>query len=402
MSYYASQRKQILRSRSFESDSSPSHSTPSSGAVTPTGLSASASASASAGSSTYLPSTVSSLWGGLFRRFSSDTSQHLPPTSSSTPSSLSSSLHHAHTFPADDSDDLIMRNNGIDGVFTPPRVHRTPSPMRPPPLEPLQLNGFAEDTPEGARLLTPAIAEEIRIMVPTRLSIVDEWNLVYSLDQDGASLATLYEKCAAYRGRRVGFVLVVKDHEGGIFGAYLSDYPRPHPKYFGTGECFLWHASFMASLPPPPSADTTHLTSRTTTIASAGITPQTANQASLLSPTHTLLPQPSSTTATTAHPHPPASPSIRFKAFPYSGVNEYYMLCEAHFLSVGAGDGRYGLWLDDGLERGISSTCLTFGNERLSDEGEKFGILGVEVWVVGAGDGGGFIKDGCVCVCVCV
>lgn len=79
-----------------------------------------------------------------------------------------------------------------------------------------------------------------------------------------------------------------------------------------------------------------------------------------------------------------SSPGIRFKAFPYSGVNEYYMLCDSHFLSVGAGDGRYGLWLDDGLARGVSSTCLTFGNERLSDEGEKFCILGVELWVIGA------------------
>jgi len=53
-------------------------------------------------------------------------------------------------------------------------------------------------------------------MVPARLSLVDEWNLVYSLDQDGASLATLYDKCDAYRGKRVGFVLVVKDLEGGV------------------------------------------------------------------------------------------------------------------------------------------------------------------------------------------
>ncbi len=53
-------------------------------------------------------------------------------------------------------------------------------------------------------------------MVPARLTIVDEWNLVYSLDQDGASLATLYEKCGHYEGRRVGFVLVVKDREGGV------------------------------------------------------------------------------------------------------------------------------------------------------------------------------------------
>jgi hypothetical protein len=74
---------------------------------------------------------------------------------------------------------------------------------------------------------------------------------------------------------------------------------------------------------------------------------------------------------------------IRFKAFPYSGVNDYMMLCETGFLSVGGGDGKYGLWLDDTFERGISSHCLTFGNEPLSDEGEKFDILGVEVWTIG-------------------
>lgn len=88
--------------------------------------------------------------------------------------------------------------------------------MRLPPLEPLTLKGFREDTPAQARLLSSAIAEELRIMVPARLGIVDEWNLVYSLDQDGASLATLYEKCSEYAGRRVGYVLVVKDHEGGV------------------------------------------------------------------------------------------------------------------------------------------------------------------------------------------
>jgi len=90
------------------------------------------------------------------------------------------------------------------------------SGSQPPPLEPLQLKGFSADTPASARLLTPTIAEEIRIMVPARLGISEEWDLVYSLDQDGASLATLYEKCAKYSGKRVGFVLVVKDCEGGV------------------------------------------------------------------------------------------------------------------------------------------------------------------------------------------
>jgi hypothetical protein len=59
------------------------------------------------------------------------------------------------------------------------------------------------------------------------------------------------------------------------------------------------------------------------------------------------------------------------------------MYCEAGYLSIGGGDGHYGLWLDAGLEKGISSTCLTFGNEPLSEEGEKFEILGVEMWSIG-------------------
>jgi hypothetical protein len=64
-------------------------------------------------------------------------------------------------------------------------------------------------------------------------------------------------------------------------------------------------------------------------------------------------------------------------------VNDYLIFCETGFLSIGGGDGHYGLWLDDNFEKGISSGCPTFGNEPLSEEGEKFEIVGVEVWNIG-------------------
>ena len=96
----------------------------------------------------------------------------------------------------------------------------------------------------------------------------------------------------------------------------------------------------------------------------------------------------------------PTQTLLRFKAFPYSGINDYLILCETTFLSVGGGDGKYGLWLDEFLERGQSGPSLTFGNEGLSDEGDgiqnggaakmggggmgRFEIVGVEVWGVGA------------------
>ncbi|KAK3906267.1 hypothetical protein C8A05DRAFT_40934 [Staphylotrichum tortipilum] len=362
MAFYASHRNQPLRARHSPEDSPELDMSPasSSGAVTPPGA-----GTPSPSSSTFLTSSVHSLWGGLMRRFTSEPSPSTLPTPAGLP--------HAHTYQPDGDRHGQghggSNSNGIDGVYTPPHLlhpHRTASPMRPPPLEPLQLVGFADETRQDARLLTTPIAEEIRIMVPARLGIVDEWRLVYSLEQDGASLATLYEKCAEYQGRRVGFVLCVKDCEGGLFGAYLSDYPHPAPKYFGTGECFLWRASILSPLPPPPSAiDDAHPNPnlRTTTI--------------LAPPTSTKPP-------TSRSPTPSSQKHIRFKAFPYSGINEYYLLCETHFLSLGAGDGKYGLWLDDSLERGVSATSQTFGNEPLSDEGEKFGVLGVEMWVIGA------------------
>lgn len=104
--------------------------------------------------------------------------------------------------------------DGVNGVFNP--VRHTASPFRPPPLDPVVLHGYKDNTPPAARLLNGAIAEEIRNMVPERLRITEDWKLVYSLEQDGSSLSTLYQKCRGYDGRRIGFVLVVKDQEGGV------------------------------------------------------------------------------------------------------------------------------------------------------------------------------------------
>jgi hypothetical protein len=57
-------------------------------------------------------------------------------------------------------------------------------------------------------------------------------------------------------------------------------------------------------------------------------------------------------------------------------------------------DGRYGLFLDDVFENGISSRCPAFGNDPLSDTGEKFKIDGVEVWRIGGvGETTGFVYE---------
>jgi hypothetical protein len=99
-------------------------------------------------------------------------------------------------------------------IYTPPL--RTASPFQPPPLYPLSLCGYSENTDESARLMSKAIAEEIRLLIPPRLQLCDEWHLVYSLEQDGVSLGTMYKNCDQLMGLRNGYVLVVKDGDGGV------------------------------------------------------------------------------------------------------------------------------------------------------------------------------------------
>ncbi|KLJ12215.1 hypothetical protein EMPG_12726 [Blastomyces silverae] len=399
--------------------------------------------SQSPSASSYLTYPVSHVVSGLYRRLTEPT----PSGSTSKKPSL---------------DPM-----SVSEVYNPP--HRTASPFQPPPLTPLTLK--AAGSPSHI-LLTRSLAEEIRLLVPPRLQLLDTWRLAYSLDRDGSSLLTLYDKCREFgnKSQRAGYVLVVKDSSiaglggggggagtsaGAVFGAYLTDPPHPASHYYGTGECFLWRASVLpstplmqvrsttattttattgnggfeakatgagigaggqvrstegdnnnellelAGLPLPPSADTTQVRGRTTTLRGEernnnvndanydGSTssrlhespsriedgPDTTSTAGkrgdgdrsrssyggdLLSP----MQQRSGSRGTTGSSgnggsgdggqqvvpanYLPTGASrsgsgattperIRFKAFPYSGVNDYMILCETGFLSVGGG-----------------------------------------------------------------
>ncbi|KAK4992971.1 oxidation resistance protein 1 [Elasticomyces elasticus] len=274
----------------------------------------------------------------------------------------------------------------FNGVYHPPLPPRRLSPFQPPPLTPLTLTGYSEDTKRGQRLLEKALAEEIRLLVPPRLQLVDRWRLGYSLAQDGASLSRLYGIFEEWRGKRGGYVLVIRDGGGGVFGAYLSDPPQPFAHYYGTGETFLWRAiplpalPDLSSLPPPPSADTTNLQRMTTIGQAKNSGSSSSSLASLDAPPgdHDGVRRKKETRSGRSTPE-----RIRFKAFPYSGENDYTIFCQHAFLSLGGGDGRYGLWLDDTLASGVSDACPTFKNEPLSQQGTKFDVLGVEIWHIG-------------------
>ncbi|KXN87828.1 Oxidation resistance protein 1 [Leucoagaricus sp. SymC.cos] len=192
-----------------------------------------------------------------------------------------------------------------------------------------------------APVLTPAVAEKIRAHLPALSRLPRTWSLIYSLDQHGISLKTLYANCeatsaAAAKSRSAtrinGMLFVVKDADGIIFGAWMGDglrMSRGNEKYYGSGESFLWKW---------------------------------------------------------------VEADEELRVYKWTGKNDYVALCEPDFISFGGGDGSYGLYLDDTLFEGTSARSITFANEvlcsasgpRMAGGAIGFECVGVEVWSIGS------------------
>ncbi|TPX67195.1 hypothetical protein SpCBS45565_g03972 [Spizellomyces sp. 'palustris'] len=99
-------------------------------------------------------------------------------------------------------------------------------------------------------------------------------------------------------------LLVVEDTHGRIMGAFASETLGMRKGYYGNGSSFLWRLNERGSV-------TVYLS---------------------------------------------------------TGKNDYYILSETGAsVAFGGGTGAFGLWLDDQLQRGHTSTCTTYDNEPLTE-----------------------------------
>ncbi|KAL8290322.1 hypothetical protein RQP46_002580 [Phenoliferia psychrophenolica] len=203
-------------------------------------------------------------------------------------------------------------------------------------VQPIKLVGVRDGV---HRALDEDVAEGIRPNLPPRLRISTTWTLLYSLDQHGVSIQTMYERMREGLDRTdSGVVIVVTDANGSVFGAYVNEGLRESRSYYGDGSCFLWKST-------------------------------------------------------------PFSPSdfrvgSSIKSFKWTGKNQYLVLSESDYLSVGGGDGKFGLWIDSKFEKGFSATCPAFDNEPLPRGGwekssgggkgdeAKFDVVRFECWAV--------------------
>jgi TLD len=86
-------------------------------------------------------------------------------------------------------------------------------------------------------ILNIQIAEDLRGVLPVVEQEAQDWKLVYSTEQHGISIKTLFSNCSKYK---TAMILVIKDTLGSVFGAFLSEPPHLDKHYYGNGHCFLW------------------------------------------------------------------------------------------------------------------------------------------------------------------
>lgn len=84
---------------------------------------------------------------------------------------------------------------------------------------------------------------QVRPHLPALIKLPRHWTLLYSLDQHGISLNTLYARCEpripsrAHPNPPKGGLLVVRDAEDTLFGAWMSEGIRLEKgAYYGSGE----------------------------------------------------------------------------------------------------------------------------------------------------------------------
>jgi hypothetical protein len=88
----------------------------------------------------------------------------------------------------------------------------------------------------GDPILNDVQRMELTRIIPYRFKNRD-WDLVYSSREHGGLLNTMYSRM----DDQGPFILVIENHEGEVFGAYLAALSIvDRPKYYGGGETFVW------------------------------------------------------------------------------------------------------------------------------------------------------------------
>ncbi|KAG0041325.1 oxidation resistance protein 1 [Gryganskiella cystojenkinii] len=358
----------------------------------------------------------------------SSSSSFSPPQQGAEPNSSSSATAGPDSWTYLSDSGFPVPQPSLGSAGSPPLSASTPMTVREAQVNKLPALQLLDRNDDTDPVLDLDVAHQIRLELPRKLRNATKWSLVYSSDQHGISMTTLYHRCKG----KGPIILAIKDTTDAVFGAFVNEEFKTNLSYYGTGECFLWNVTTVIGSPqlqtpgsptfgpsPLPSPSPFQLSSNVTTPYN-GRSPSPSHISSTSSNTsrgnnnngaggdrrHDLFmamndqlslavrsPSPlsnsplqvtnSASSSPTLKPtistpssagggSTAATPSRRRKRqrmaqfWKWSGKNDYMVLSEPGFIGLGGGDGKFGLWIHSDLETGHSARCATFDNEPLA------------------------------------
>ncbi|XP_020030866.2 TLD domain-containing protein 2 isoform X2 [Castor canadensis] len=104
----------------------------------------------------------------------------------------------------------------------------------PPPADPVE-----PQLTEASQVLGTLEIRQLSLHLPPRVAS-GLWSLVFCTSRDGFSLRSLYRQMEGHSGP---VLLLLRDQDGQIFGAFSSSALRLSKGFYGTGETFLFSFS---------------------------------------------------------------------------------------------------------------------------------------------------------------
>lgn len=292
-----------------------------------------------------------------------------------------------------------------------------------PPLAPVNLLGYSSTK---HKLLDVDLVANLRNLLPPRLQLYQNWQLIYLNELNGASLNTLYRHSSyehqlkaqnKLKSREIGYsddivsrltgsdtkiepkrlngyILIIRDEDNDRFGCYLNENLKlvDNKRYYGNGECFLFKCE-KVSLTKFKSDTELKREEVGGEIGEELKYEKLDKKESENDDDTSTLDARINLTEGTPFPNHRRQKSdvdhqIRFKAFTYTGINDNLIYSNSNFIAIGSSNGQNGLFIDKSLSSGVSYKCDTFGNEVLNTSNSniklgKFSILNLELWRIG-------------------
>ncbi|EAK88142.1 Oxr1p like TLDc domain containing protein [Cryptosporidium parvum Iowa II] len=231
--------------------------------------------------------------------------------------------------------------------------------------------------PEGAKkILNEGMVDEITSYLPIVLAL-RRWQLSFCSKLHGVSFGSFYRRVS----NKGPSILVVRDTNGVVFGAFISESIRNSTNYYGTGEMFVFTYKQLSTIDTKNPTEKTEFNYLEPSKSNCDLRTSMKDCFTEFAVSEYRLAREESNFRKNGDNLKESSKSIsRISVFPWSGKNCFYIYTDNSRIAIGGG-GSYSLTIDGEFFRGWSSPCSTYDSPTLSSH-EDFLVNAFQVWTL--------------------